>query len=128
MQIVAVSPQAKDRLFKSVRRYLTDFAAGERPRDFELCTSAKGEKPPLPKGGWQKSLIFDGGILWRDFELPFWLRLAFVPTQVSGSAKTLSFSPLAKNIGESRTSIHHVEKEKEMDRCPSLFLGPSGET
>ena len=47
MQIVAVSPQAKDRLFKSVRRYLTDFAAGERP---------------------------------RDFELPFWLRWAFVPT------------------------------------------------
>ena len=76
MQIVAVSPQAKDRLFKSVRGYLTDFAAGERP---------------------------------RDFELPFWLRLAFVPKQDSGSAKTLSFSPLAKNIGESRTSIHHVE-------------------
>ncbi len=78
MQIVAISPQAKDRLSKSVRQYLTDFGAAE-------CR--------------------------RDFELPFWLRLAFVPKQDSGSAKTLSFPPVAENIGESRTSIHHEDKK-----------------
>ena len=38
---MAVSPQAKDRLFKSVSRYLTDFAVGECPRDFELTFVAE---------------------------------------------------------------------------------------
>ena len=92
---MAVSPQAKCRLSKSARRYLTDFGVSRMS---------------------------------TRLELPFWLRLACVPTQGIGSAKTLSFPPMAENVGESRTSIHHVEKEKEMSRCSSLFLGPSGET
>ena len=61
-------------------------------------------------------------------ELPFWLRWVCAPTLAGDSAKTLIFSADGGKYGSSRTSIHHVEKEKEMGGCPSLFLGPSGET
>ena len=62
-QIVVVSPQVKCRLSKSARHYLTDFAAGE-------CR--------------------------RDFELTFWLKLTFFPTQEYRSVKTMIFPPLAE--------------------------------
>lgn len=53
-------------------------------------------------------------------ELPFWLRWVCAPTLAGGSAKTLIFSADGGKYGSSRTSVHHVEKEKEMSGCEQV--------
>ena len=66
--------------------------------------------------------------MWRDFELCTIAKSICGSTAVGGLQCCLIFFTDGEKYGESRTSIHHVNEKREMDICPSLFFGPSGET